>query len=113
LNQYSYKFDSRFVTYGTLDFLEKEMYENLEKNDMLGTLINLNEYIRGYSHTFQPSHIPNSQDCHTLLEKYDKYYEDGIICEQEKNKIIELMHYIEYRVSCKIKENEINELNLN
>ena len=110
LNKYSYKADSRFVTYGRLDFLEKEMHEKIANNDMLGTLINFNEYIRGYSHMFQPSHIPNSEDYHTLLKKYDEYYNDGIICEQEKNKIIELMHYIEYRVSSKIKENDISGL---
>lgn len=95
LNNYSYKKDSRFVTYGRLDFLEKEMYELLEKDDVFRALINLEEYVRGTSHMFQPNQVPQNENYHNLLKNYDDYYKDGIICEEEKNKIIELINKTE------------------
>lgn len=94
LNNFKYKVDNRFVTFGRLNFLKKEILEKLYGNDIYGAMINLDEIIRGESHMFSLQDIPNDGDFQMLLNKLDKYYKDGYICQQEKEFILEVINII-------------------
>ena len=45
INEFNYKSDLRYVRYGRLDFLEKEIYELSDKNDIEGAFWELYEYV--------------------------------------------------------------------
>lgn len=94
MNDYTYKNDSRYVTFGRLDFLEKETNEKLHNNDLVGALLNFEEYVRLPGH-FDFSQIPKNSNFKDLDKKYYDYYKNGIICNEEKDKILNMINIIE------------------
>jgi hypothetical protein len=100
INSYEYKSDSRFLTYGRRDFLYQEfndyLNETIQNNrtKYFNALINLDEYIRAESSFFNPSQIPTEQrnKFHKLLTKHDEYNKSGIICEEEKNILLQMIN---------------------
>lgn len=94
MNDCTYKKDSRYVTFGRLDFLEKETNEKLYNNDLAGALLNLEEYVRLPGH-FDFSQIPKNFNFKDLYKNYYEYYKNGIICNEEKDKILNIINNIE------------------
>lgn len=94
MNDCTYKKDSRYVTFGRLDFLEKETNEKLHNNDLAGALLNLEEYVRLPGH-FDFSQIPKNFNFKDLYKNYHEYYKNGIICNEEKDKILNIINIIE------------------
>lgn len=104
MNDFNYKSDLRYVTYGRLDFLEKEIHKFLDSNDLEGALSNFYEYVNlpGY---FSFNQVPNNSDFKKILKNYDDYYKLGIICEEEKNKILNIVDIIENYINSQYIEN--------
>lgn len=99
INNYEYKNDSRFMTYGRREFLYKEFIEYLNeaiennRNKYFNALINLDEYIRAESSFFNPSQVPEEQrrNFHKLLSNHDEYNKSNIICHEEKEILLQMI----------------------
>lgn len=118
----NHKFDEdyRFFTCGRLDFLKNELTErlndtNLEKEDLnwkdkwdnrLGAFWDLYDYIRGDRH-FTPADIPDGMNYRDMLIMNNKYYEDGYVCKQEKDILLEMINEISLFIESK--QNKKNE----
>ena len=99
LNNHTYKSDKRFITDGKLDFIENKIKEELKNKNLAKAIVNLYNYINFNSNLSQEYTVNQK-----LLEDWQKYYEDGIICEEEKNKIMSLVNIID----CYLKELKTN-----
>ena len=99
LNKAKYIKDNRFYTYGRREFLRKEFTDILDEkipyrpNRYFGALINLEEYIRAESSFFNPGQIPAElkKDFHNILREHDRYNKLGIICDEEKNILLDMI----------------------
>lgn len=93
MNNHLFEIDNRFVTYGRRDFLQQQFNKFLDDNNYLDALINLQEYMCDYTSFLTPKDIPHEEtrEFHDVLKDNDDYFRDGIICLQEKNKIIEMI----------------------
>ena len=93
MNNHLFENDNRFVTYGRRDFLKQEFNRFLNSNNYLDALINLEEYMCDYTSFLTPADIPQEETrkFHDVLKDNDDYFRDGIVCLQEKNKIIEMI----------------------
>lgn len=97
-NSHSFEKDKRFVTYGRLDFLRKELTQRLNDESLknknpnfknqwdnrLGAYLDLSDFIIGDRH-ISISNVPSGVNYQEILKLNDEYYKDGIICEQEKD----------------------------
>lgn len=98
--------DSRFYTYGRRDFLRKEFSDILDEkipykpNRYFGALINLEEYIRAESSFFNPGQVPSElrKDFHKLLREHDNYNKTGIICNKEKNVLLDMINEFKSKI---------------
>lgn len=99
LNKAKYTKDNRFYTYGRREFLRKEFTDILDEkilykpNRYFGALINLEEYINAESSFFNPGQIPSElrKEFHNILKEHDRYNKLGIICEEEKNILLDMI----------------------
>ena len=92
------EYDKRFVTYCRRDFLRKEFTSRLNKEN----IDNYNDYLIDAFYDLydyivcdvwiQLSFIPKELDAKEIITEDDNYKKDGIICEQEKDKIIKMIH---------------------
>lgn len=106
LNKAKYVKDNRFYTYGRRDFLRKEFSDILDEkipyrpNRYFGALINLEEYIRAESSFFNPGQIPTElkKDFHNILRDHDRYNKIGIICEEEKNILLDMIQEFKRKI---------------
>lgn len=97
--------DERFVTYGRLDFLHKELIERLNDEKLskpspnwkdkwdnrLGAFWDLSDYIRGDRHITLSS-IPKGKNFKDVLIANDQYYDDGLICKEEKEVLLSMIN---------------------
>lgn len=97
--------DKRFVTYGRLDFLHKELIERLNDEKLskpspnwkdkwdnrLGAFWDLSDYIRGDRHITLSS-IPKGKNFKDVLIANDQYYDDGLICKEEKEVLLSMIN---------------------
>lgn len=106
LNKAKYIKDNRFYTYGRREFLRNEFTDILDEkipyrpNRYFGALINLEEYIRAESSFFNPGQIPNElrNDFHNILREHDRYNKLGIICEEEKNILLDMIREFKEKI---------------
>lgn len=94
INNHLFEVDNRFVTYGRRNFLKQQFEDYLNNNNYTDAFINLEEYILGYTSFLTPGDIPQEENrkFRDVLSDNDNYFEDGIICLQEKNIIIEMIN---------------------
>ena len=94
LNQYNCEYDDRFVTYGRRDFLKKELSKTLSEgkdNSKLSFAFkDLYEYILCDT-WISPSSVPNRELLQETIKKDDAYREEGIICKQEKEILLDMI----------------------
>ena len=109
---HTFAYDNRFVTYGRLDFLRSELTQRLNDETLkikkpnfvnqwdnrLGAYFDLSDYIIGDRHINIAS-VPNGMNFHEILQQNDEYYKDGIICEQEKEILIEMINEIKNAIN--------------
>lgn len=94
INKYSYEINENFFTLGRRDFLKKENSENLMKRDRdrfwrySDVLINIEECIRG--NLVVPAN-PELGNWRELGRREMEYYNSGIICEQEKEMLLDMI----------------------
>lgn len=91
LLKYNYNTDDRFYTYCRRDFLQKEIDFYLANNQLLDAFVNFCEYVEANTWIDLAS-TPEGLNIREVLDNDSKYKEDGIICEEEKNKIIEMIN---------------------
>lgn len=121
LNQYELKEDLRFVAYGRLSCLKTELTERLKDEKLkepdpnwkykwdnrMGAFWDLFDYIRGDRH-ITPGHVPEGENFKEVLTKNDKYYEEGFICKQEKEILLDMIDEIENHIYQKNSKEEEN-----
>jgi len=100
LKKHIYTSDNRFYTYGRRDFLQKEIDFYLDNNQLVDAFINFYQYIEADT-WIDLAAIPEGLNVQEVLDNDYKYKEDGIICEQEKNKIIEIINALKNYLECK------------
>lgn len=91
MENYSYKSDNRFYTFGRREFLEKEIKEYLGNNNVLDAYIDFYEYVDADNLWISFSDIPTSMNPQIVIKEHEEYKNEGIICEQEKNEIIDIL----------------------
>lgn len=121
LNKYELNEDKRFVTYGRLSFLKEELTDRLKDKNLkeqnpkwvgkwdnrMGAFIDLYDYIRG-NRDISLGSIPEGENIHEVLNKNDEYYNDGYICKQEKDILLEMINEIENFINQKNMKEENN-----
>ena len=70
--------------------MQKEIDFYLDKNQLVDAFVNFYQYAEANT-WIDLSAIPENLNVQEILDNDYKYKEDGIICEQEKNKIIEII----------------------
>lgn len=91
MKNYSYKSDNRFYTFGRREFLEKEIKDYLDNNNVLDAYIDFYEYVDADNLWISFSDIPTSMNPQIVIKEHEEYKNEGIICEQEKNEIIDIL----------------------
>jgi len=98
LNKSELKRDDRFFTYCRRDFLRQEFTDKLNKkniklnNDyLLDAYFNLYDYIVNDTWISMGS-IPNDISAQDVIKKDDEYKNSGIICFQEKEILLDMIH---------------------
>ena len=101
--KHEYDFDNRFVTYCRRDFLRKEFTDYLEDNifsergKFNDAYVDLSEYFYGNT-WISLGTVPENLDFRNVIRQDDEYKHSGIICEQEKNILLDMIkefkHYI-------------------
>ena len=110
----NYVSDKRFVTYCRRDFLKQEMTDRLKQksftsiNYKLEAFYDLEDYIKNDTWISKGS-IPTSKDADSIIKNNDSYKNDGEICEEEKNILVEMIN--EFLEFLKIKVFEISHYN--
>ena len=124
LNKYKLKEDTRFVTYGRLEFLRKELTDRLHDENLkhpdpnwkdkwdnrMGAFWDLSDYIRGDRY-ISLGHVPEGKSFHDVLRKNDDYYKEGYICDSEKEILMEMINELEEYI-CQKNSKEDNEMGL-
>lgn len=78
------------------DFLEEEAQKHIEDGDVNCAYKNLFELIRAENPDLHGSYIHKIHFKNELdKEKHENYYQDGFICEKEKNIIMKIINLIE------------------
>ena len=91
-----YESDKRFVTYCRRDFLRNEMSEMLKQTDLstknpkMMAFYDLEDYIKNDTWISKGS-IPNFENFEDIIRNNDEYKNDGKICLEEKNILIEMI----------------------
>lgn len=100
LNKAKYIKDNRFYTYGRRETLRREFTDILDEkipyrpNRYFGALMYLEEYIKAESSFFNPSELPSElrKNFHNILMEHNRYNKLGIICEEEKNILLDMIN---------------------
>ena len=93
INSHSYILDNRFYTYGKREMLEKEIKNYIENDLLIDAFVDIYHYINADT-WINLSSIPENLNIKEIIITNNEYKEDGIICEQEKNKIIEMLRLL-------------------
>ena len=91
LTKYEYEIDDRFYTYGRRDFLEVEIDEYLKEGNIKDAWWNFDEYIRA-DIWISGLDFPDELDFKLVTKENEEYKNDGIICMQEKDRIIAMLN---------------------
>ena len=100
ISKHEYEEDNRFVTYGRRDFLRKEFTKYLNEETFSGrgkfndAFVDLADYYSGDTWISSTS-VPKELDLVKIRKEDSEYREEGIICKQEKEIILEMIE--EYR----------------
>lgn len=92
LNSNEFKSDPRFVTYGRRDFLKEELENKLQSSNYIDAFYDIYEYIEGERCFINRFKIPSSLNIELIEKNAMDYLKDGIICEEEKNIISEMIN---------------------
>ena len=100
LNSSNCESDSRFVPYGRMLFLQEELNKNLDENNFIDSYFDISDYL---------SETRNSANVNPeIIDKNIEYYNDDIICSEEKKILIEMIN--KYLIAINKKE-EMNYMN--
>lgn len=100
LNSSNCESDSRFVPYGRMLFLQEELNKNLDENNFIDSYFDISDYL---------SETRNSANGNPeIIDKNIEYYNDDIICSEEKKILIEMIN--KYLIAINKKE-EMNYMN--
>lgn len=109
LLEHTYKQDIRFVTYGRRDFLLQELSKRLNrevytKDYLREAFDDISDYI--YNDTWIPiNSIPKNLNCNEILKLDEQYKKDGIICEKEKDILLNMIYIFREKIE-NAKEND-------
>ena len=115
INKHSFKKDNKFVTYGKRESLRQEFSDILIgkkehfKGKYMGALLCIQEYIND-GNFIAPHHIPENKrtDFKKIYQEDIEYYNLGIICEEEKDIIMNMINYLKKYILITINANCIN-----
>lgn len=101
--KHEYEFDNRFVTYCRRDFLRKEFTDYLEGNTFSGrgkfndAYVDLSEYFYGNT-WISLGTVPEKLDFRNVIRQDDEYKNSGIICEQEKDILLDMIKEFKHHI---------------
>ena len=116
INGHSYEKDDRFVTYCRRDFLRKEFSDYLNDITFSGrgkftdAFVDLTEYYSGNT-WISMSSVPSGLIFKDILEQDDSYKKDGIVCIQEKNILLDMIHEFKSHIKNEVEAKKMDLFN--